>query len=68
MSVMAEIRTERLQLTRRPQAAKGMQSETFSFLRDPDLAVVLTSAVVGLLLSVLFPLSEATTIQLAQML
>jgi hypothetical protein len=68
MSVIAEIRTERSQLTRRPQAAKGMQSETFSLVRDPDLAVVLTFAVVGLLLSILFPLSEATAIQLAQML
>jgi hypothetical protein len=68
MSVMAEIRTGRFQLTRRLQATKSTQAEALGLVRDPNLAIVLTFAVVGLLLSILFPLSEETAIQLAQML
>jgi len=67
MSVIREIRTAKPLLTTRLKTTKCTQSETLSFMRDPDLAAVLAFVVVGLLLSVLFPLSGDMAAQLVQM-
>jgi hypothetical protein len=67
MSVASEIQTAGWRLIRGVTPAKSTQLRFVSFARDPDLIVVLGFVVVGLVLSVLFPLSTETTIQLAQM-
>jgi hypothetical protein len=68
MSVIAKIRTARLQLTPSPETVKSSQSKALGFVRDPNLIVVLGFPVGGLLLSVLFLLSAETATRLAQML
>jgi hypothetical protein len=64
MSVISEIQIAGRRLTCGLPIAK----DTVSSERDLDLIVVLAFAGIGLLLTVLFPLSAETAIQVAQML
>jgi hypothetical protein len=66
MSVIPEIRKVTPQLTPRRQGAKRKQSKTLGLMRDPDLTAVLAFVVVGLLLSIWFPLSADMATQFAQ--
>jgi len=68
MAVKPEIQAAGWQSARELPTAKSVQHRIFEFARDPDLAVIVAFVIVGLLLSVLFPLSEQTAIQLAQIL
>jgi hypothetical protein len=64
MSVVSEFQTSEWRLVHWVNTAKRTQLRTLSFAGDPNLIVVLAFVVVGLILSLLFPLS----IQLAPML
>jgi len=65
MSIVSEVKTSEWRLVRGINTAKGTQLRILSFARDPNLIVVLGFVIVGLILSVLFPLSPEIVIQLA---
>jgi hypothetical protein len=68
MSVIAEIQTAGWHLARGLRSAIDSKQKGLRFAVNRDLVVVLAFALVGLLLSVLFPLSAETASQLGQML
>jgi hypothetical protein len=67
MSVLPEIQTAGWWLIREVNTAKSTRLRILGFARDPNLAIVLAFAAIGLLLSVRYPPSAETAIQLAQM-
>jgi hypothetical protein len=67
MSMKSEIETAGWRLIRAVDTAKSPRLRILGSARGPDLAVVVAFVAIGLLLSVLFPLSAETVIQLGQM-
>jgi hypothetical protein len=68
MSVVSEIQTSEWRLVHWVNTAKRTRLRILSFAGDPNLIVVLAFVVVGLILSLLFPLSPEMAMELAPML